>query len=341
MLVDEVTISVKAGDGGRGCVSFRREKYVPRGGPDGGDGGDGGSVILESDPDIHTLLDLTYHRRNLAKRGEHGQGKKMHGRRGKDLVLRVPAGTEVRDAETGELLADLVKKGQRFTAARGGKGGRGNARFATPTDRAPRFAEPGLPGEERRLLLQLKILADVGMVGFPNAGKSTLISTITEAHPKTAPYPFTTLEPYLGVLHGPGWEVLVLADLPGLIEGAHRGLGLGTRFLRHVQRTRALLHVVDLDPSTGRDPVEDWKKIQAELAAFEPALARRPQVVAANKIDLPGAAERLKPLRGFLGRRRIKAVPISALKGEGLEELVKVVFEVLEKAGGKAARGKA
>lgn len=329
MFVDEVRIYVKAGEGGRGCVSFRREKFVPLGGPDGGDGGDGGNVILEADKDISTLLDLTYHRYNMAPKGKHGRGKKQHGARGKDLIIRVPAGTVVKDEDSGSILADLVSNGQQCVVARGGRGGRGNARFASATDRAPRYAQPGLPGEDRWLKLELKILADVGIVGFPNAGKSTLLSKISEAQTKAAPYPFTTLQPHLGVVAGPPFTTLVAADMPGLIEGAHKGHGLGTRFLRHIQRTRVILHVIDLNPETGRDQVGDWEAINREMVAFDPELGERPQVVAANKIDLPGSRERLDPLEEFCRKKQLPVYPVSALTGEGLDKLVSGVFKVL------------
>jgi GTP-binding protein len=330
MFVDEVTVYVKGGDGGRGCVSFRREKYVPKGGPDGGDGGDGGDVILETDVGVHTLLDLTYHHFNLAQRGEHGLGKKQHGRRGENRILRVPRGTQVYDRDTGLLLADLCRAGERFTAAGGGRGGRGNARFATSTDRAPRRADPGFPGEERWLRLELKVLADVGIVGFPNAGKSTILSGISRAHPKIAPYPFTTMEPHLGVVIGDQGKSFIAADVPGLIQGAHLGHGLGTRFLKHVQRTRVLLHVVDLDPSTGRDPVDDWGVIMAELRAYDPGLEAKGMLVAANKTDLPGASPRLARLQAHCRARGIPCIPTAAGSGQGLDQLVSALFSLLE-----------
>ncbi len=330
MFADEVTIYVKGGDGGNGCVSFRREKFVPKGGPDGGDGGNGGTVIIAAEPNIHTLLDLNRRRRVIAPRGVNGRGKKMHGARGENLILRVPRGTEVRDAETGELLADLVSYGQRFTAAGGGRGGRGNARFATSTDQAPRRADPGRSGEERWLRLELKVLADVGIIGFPNAGKSTLISRISQAHPKIAPYPFTTLEPHLGVVRGPGFESFIAADVPGLIEGAHRGLGLGTRFLRHILRTRVLLHMVDLTPQPGRGPVSDWRAIQREMTSYDPTLGEKPQIVAANKIDLAGSGRNLALLQKFCLREGLPLHPVSALTGEGIDDLVASIFAMLK-----------
>ncbi|MGQ9497351.1 MAG: GTPase ObgE [Desulfotomaculales bacterium] len=329
MFYDEARIYVKGGDGGNGCVAFRREKYVPRGGPAGGDGGSGGSVVLRADPQLATLIDLRYRRHYKAERGGHGMGKNMHGRDGEDLVLRVPVGTVVRDAATGEVLADLVEDGQQVVVARGGRGGRGNARFATSTRQAPAFAEKGEPGEEKWLKLELKLLADAGLIGFPNAGKSTILARVSAARPKIADYPFTTLAPYLGVVRAGEGESFVLADIPGLIEGAHQGAGLGHRFLRHIERTRLLVHVVDVAGSGGRDPVEDFAVINRELAAYDPELALRPQVVAANKIDLPGAAKNLARLREALGER-YEVYPVSALTGEGLDRLVYRIAALLK-----------
>ncbi|HEY7139838.1 MAG TPA: GTPase ObgE [Methylomirabilota bacterium] len=321
MFVDEVEIDVRAGDGGRGCVSFRREKFVPRGGPNGGDGGRGGSVILEADEGLGTLLDFRYKRHYAARRGGHGEGSDRHGKNGADLVLRVPVGTTVRDRETGLLLGDLTVNGERLDVARGGRGGRGNARFATSTHRAPRRADPGEPGEERGLRLELRLLADVGIVGFPNAGKSTLVARVSAARPKIADYPFTTLVPTLGLVRIDEGRSFVIADVPGLIPGAAEGKGLGLRFLRHLERTRLLVHLLDLDPATGRDPVEDWRTIQAELKAYSPELAARPQLVAANKVDLEGAAPRLKRVVAMGRRRRLPVIPLAARTGQGLAEL--------------------
>ncbi len=321
MFVDEVEIHVRAGDGGRGCVSFRREKFVPRGGPNGGDGGRGGSVILEADEGLGTLLDFRYRRHYAAPRGGHGEGSDRHGANGGDLVLRVPVGTTVRERDTGLLLGDLTADGERLDIAKGGRGGRGNARFATSTHRAPRHAEPGEPGEERGLRLELRLLADVGVVGFPNAGKSTLVARLSAARPKIADYPFTTLVPTLGLVRLDAERSFVIADVPGLIPGASEGKGLGLRFLRHLERTRVLVHLLDLDPATGRDPVEDWRTIQAELRAYSPELAARPQLVAANKIDLEGAAPRLKRVVAMGRRRRLPVFPLAARTGHGLAEL--------------------
>ncbi len=321
MFVDEVEVFVKGGAGGRGCVSFRREKYVPRGGPDGGDGGRGGAVILEGDEGLSTLLDFRYRRHYVAPRGGHGQGADRHGADAPDLILRVPLGTVVRERESGRLLGEITRHGERLVVARGGRGGRGNAAFATPTRRAPRIAEPGEPGEERWLVLELKLLADVGVVGFPNAGKSTLVSRLSAARPKIAAYPFTTLAPTLGLVRGDDQPGFVIADVPGLIPGAAEGKGLGLRFLRHLERTRLLVHLVDLDPATGRDPVEDWRAIQRELAAYSPELAARPQILAANKTDLPGTAPRLARLRRFARQEGLQLLPISAQTGTGLAEL--------------------
>jgi len=320
MFIDESTIWVKAGDGGNGCVAFRREKYVPRGGPSGGDGGDGGDVVLESTEHLNTLLPFRYNREFRGERGRHGEGSNCHGARGDELVIRVPVGTVVADPESGEKLFDFNAAGQRFLAARGGRGGRGNARFATSTNRAPRRADPGQLGEERRLRLELKLLADVGLVGFPNAGKSTLISRLSAAHPKIADYPFTTLEPCLGVVSVGEEESFVLADIPGLIEGAHAGAGLGTRFLRHIERTRLLLHLVDVC-ETGRDPIEDFKVVRGELEKFSPALLEKPVVVAANKLDVTGSAERAQALADFCRGEGLPFHAISAVTGDGLDAL--------------------
>ena len=320
MFIDEARIWVKAGDGGKGCVAFRREKYVPRGGPAGGDGGNGGDVVLESTEHLNTLLPFRYNREFPAPRGRHGEGSKCHGASGEDRIVRVPVGTLVFDEESGEELYDFVAPGQRFVVARGGRGGRGNARFATSTNRAPRRADPGQPGEQQRLRLELKLLADVGLVGFPNAGKSTLISRLSAAHPKIADYPFTTLEPCLGVVAVSDEESFVLADIPGLIEGAHTGQGLGTRFLRHIERTRLLAHLVDVS-ETGRDPVEDFQVVRRELAQFSAALGERPVVVVANKIDQPGVDERLAALGAFCEAQALPIVAVSALRGDGLDKL--------------------
>ena len=321
MFVDEVEIQIKAGDGGRGCVSFRREKFVPRGGPNGGDGGRGGSVIIEADEGLGTLLDFRYQRHYTAGRGGHGEGSDRHGANGEDRVLRVPVGTTVRDRETGLVLGDLTHHGERLDVARGGRGGRGNARFATSTHQAPRRADPGEAGEERALRLELRLLADVGVVGFPNAGKSTLVSRLSAARPKIADYPFTTLIPALGLVRLDEERSFVIADVPGLIPGAAEGKGLGLRFLRHLERTRFLVHLLDLDPSTGRDPVDDWRTIQAELETYSPELAARPQLIAANKTDLDGAAPRLARVVAFGRRRKLPVIPIAARTGQGLDAL--------------------
>ncbi len=329
MFVDEVEVFVKAGDGGRGCVSFRREKFVPRGGPNGGDGGAGGSVILEADPGLATLLDFHYKRHYRARRGEHGRGSDQHGANAPDLLLRVPLGTVVRERDSGQLLGDLTTPGQRLVVARGGRGGRGNAAFASSIRRAPRVAQPGGTGEERRLRLELKLLADVGLVGFPNAGKSTLVSKLSAARPKIADYPFTTLTPHLGLVRVDDEQSFVLADLPGLVPGAHQGKGLGLRFLRHVERTRLLVHVLDLDPTNGRDPVEDYQALQKELRAYSPALAERTQLVAANKVDLAGTAVRLRAVQRFCARSGLACYPISALTGQGLPPLLGALAALL------------
>lgn len=331
--VDQVKIYVKAGDGGRGCVSFRREKYVPRGGPDGGDGGDGGDVILLADPQVHTLYDFHHQVHFRAENGRPGMGKKMKGRDGEDLILRVPVGTVVKDAETGEILGDLVKPGQTLVVARGGKGGRGNAHFATPVRQAPRFAEPGTPGEERWLILELKLIADVGLVGFPNAGKSTLLSRITAARPKIADYPFTTLEPNLGVVKMEEGDTFIVADIPGLIEGAHRGVGLGHEFLRHIERTRVLLYLLDI--SKEQEIIKDYEILKKELFLYNPELLKKEYLIAFNKIDLISPEEREEKIRAlkelFPEEDKAKIYPISAVTGEGIRPLLFTLYEIVKK----------
>jgi GTP-binding protein len=321
MFIDEATIYVKAGDGGNGCVAFRREKYVPRGGPSGGDGGKGGDVILRSSQRHNTLIHFRFNPEHRAGRGAHGEGSKRTGANGQDAILQVPVGTLVYDLDTGGLLHDFTRPDESLVVAQGGRGGRGNARFATAVRQAPRQAEPGFPGAERRLRLELKLLADVGLVGFPNVGKSTLISRISAARPKIADYPFTTLEPNLGVVAVGEFDSFVVADIPGLIEGAHRGQGLGTRFLRHIERTRLLVHLVDVSEANPRDPVADYHVILAELANFNPKLAEKPVLVVASKIDAAQSPERLQKLEAFCRDRRLPLFPISAVTGEGLENL--------------------
>ena len=315
-------IFVQAGDGGNGCISFRREKYVPHGGPNGGDGGNGGDVILKADGQLSTLLDFRYHQEYHAKRGQHGKGKNQVGRSASDLVLPVPHGTVVRDADTEDILKDLTREGEIFVAAKGGMGGRGEARFATSTHQAPRHAEPGQPGESRWVRLELKLMADVGIIGYPNVGKSTLISKISAVRPKIADYPFTTLTPNLGVVSWRDQRPFVVADIPGIIEGAHQGAGLGLQFLRHVQRTSLLLHVLDLSALNSRDPLDDYRGLNRELALFDPDLARKPQLVALNKIDAPEAREKLPRVQAYLKKIKKPAYAISGLTGEGLPELL-------------------
>lgn len=332
MFIDRAKIYVKAGDGGNGVVAFRREKYVPRGGPSGGDGGRGADVVLMVDSDLSTLMDFKYKVHYKAKRGEHGQGSNKFGRSAEDLVIKVPPGTVVRDAETGEVLADLVEKGYRYVVAKGGRGGRGNARFASAVHKAPDFAEKGEPGEERWIILELKLLADVGLIGFPNAGKSTLLSRMTAAKPKIADYPFTTLSPNLGVVEtglGKG-SSFVLADIPGLIEGAHEGQGLGHEFLRHVERTRLLVHVLDLS-AMERDPIEAFHAINDELVKYSEKLLEKPQIIAANKMDLPKARENLDKIEQTLVNVGYEIIPVSGATGEGIKQLIKRISEMLSK----------
>ena len=329
MFFDKAKIYIKGGDGGNGCVAMRREKYIPEGGPWGGDGGRGGDVIFRADEGLRTLVDFRYKRHYKADRGRHGEGKNMHGASGDDLVLRLPVGTVVKDADSGELIADLVQMGQEVVVARGGRGGRGNARFATPNNKAPKMAELGEPGEERRLALELKLIADVGLVGFPNAGKSTLISRVSAARPKIANYPFTTVTPNLGVIRVEDGRSFVMADIPGLIEGAHTGAGLGHEFLRHVERTRLLVHVLDTAGSEGRDPVEDFRVTNRELSLYNPVIGQRPQVVAANKMDLPDSVHNLARLKEAYGEE-YDLFPISAATGAGLDALIYRIIDLLE-----------
>lgn len=333
MFYDHARIFVRAGDGGNGCIAFRREKYVADGGPWGGDGGRGGSIILRADEGLRTLVDFKYKRHYHAGRGQHGQGKNMHGRSGDDLVIRLPAGTLIRDAESRELLVDLVEDGQEFTVAGGGRGGRGNARFSSAKNKAPYFAEKGEPGAGHWLELELKVLADVALIGLPNVGKSTIISRISAAKPKIADYHFTTLHPNLGVVKSHD-RSFVVADVPGLIEGAHTGAGLGHRFLRHTERTRLLVHVVDISGLEGRDPREDIAVINNELRHYSPALAKRPQVIAANKMDLPEAEDNLKLLQEEWGGS-YEIFPVSAATGQGLDALVHRLAAMLEELPGQ------
>jgi GTP-binding protein len=340
MFVDEVDIQVTAGNGGRGCVSVRREKFVPRGGPNGGDGGHGASVWLVASANLNTLVNFRFTPLFRAERGRNGEGSNRTGRSGRDLEIQVPVGTVVHDQSGGgALLGDLARDGERLLVAQGGKGGWGNARFATPTNRAPRRAEPGLPGEEKALRLTLKLLADVGLVGFPNAGKSTLISRISAARPKIAGYPFTTLVPNLGVVRLDDMRSFVVADVPGLIEGAHSGHGLGHQFLRHLERTRVLVHLVDVSSWSGRDPVSDFEVIQRELALFPTdaelgsvALSDRPQVVAANKIDALDEPDRLARLRAHVTAAGLPFHEISGVTGEGLPALLEALWPFVAEA---------
>jgi GTP-binding protein len=330
MFVDEATIVVIGGDGGNGCLSFRREKFEPRGGPDGGDGGNGGSVILEADSSVSTLLEFRYQRHHRGQRGRHGQGSNKTGRSGENRVVRVPIGTVVLDGDGFRVLADLDEAGATFVAARGGRGGRGNARFATSTNRAPTRHDPGEAGEERSLRLELKLLADVGLVGLPNAGKSTLISRISAAHPKIADYPFTTLEPHLGVVDRGDYRSFVVADIPGLIEGAHRGAGLGLRFLRHVERCSLLLHLVDPTGSMG-DPVEALDTIDQELDRYGTELGKKTQIVVITKADASqdrSAVDRLRARAEQLGRQ---CLLISSVAGTGIKELIQTVSDALDR----------
>lgn len=341
--IDEAIIEVKAGDGGNGCVSFRREKYVPRGGPDGGDGGAGGSCIVRSKAGITTLMDLKYRKRFEAKRGGHGKGKNMFGAAGEDVVITVPVGTLLKDAVTQRVLRDFIKPGEEFVVARGGKRGHGNTHYTTATRQAPDFAQKGTPGEERKILLELKLLADVGLIGFPNAGKSTLISAISNARPKIADYPFTTKVPHLGVVRLDREKSFVVADIPGLIEGAHEGAGMGVQFLKHIERTQVLLHLIDMtDPEHG-DPWEQYEAIRAELKAYRGdfigagkapsreirSLCDKPGIVVLTKMDLPEALEKKKETEALFKKRKKRVLSISAAKREGLKTLIEKMAELL------------
>jgi GTP-binding protein len=325
MFVDEVIVRVKAGDGGNGCLAFRREKFVPRGGPSGGDGGRGGDIILVGNPHYNTLLHFRFNPEHTAQRGRHGEGSNRTGRTGESIELPVPIGTIAYDADTGEVLHDFTTSGEKFLLAKGGRGGRGNQHFATPVNQAPTHHEPGRPGEEKRIRLELKLLADVGLVGFPNAGKSTLISRISAARPKIADYPFTTLEPNLGVVQTEDQRTFVVADIPGLIEGAHEGHGLGIQFLRHVERTSLLLHLVDVSEMSGRDPAEDFRVILNELASFSEALAAKPMFVLATKMDAAQDEERIAAVEELARENSMPFFRISAVTGEGLPALIRAV----------------
>jgi GTPase len=321
VFVDEVTITVKAGDGGNGCLAFRREKFVPRGGPSGGDGGRGGSIVLESSERHNTLMHFRFNPEHKAPHAAHGEGSNRKGRDSDDIVLRVPVGTVVFDADTGEKLFEFTQPDERFVVARGGKGGRGNARFATSTHQAPREWEPGEEGQSRRLRLELKLLADVGLVGLPNIGKSSLLSRISAARPKVADYAFTTLEPCLGMVRVSEDESFVAADIPGLIEGAHLGHGLGMRFLRHIERTRLLAHLIDSSEISGPDPERDFEIVLEELSSFEPDLSHRPMIIVASRIDVAGDGDRLRLIEQLASRRKLEFFAVSTVTGEGVEKL--------------------
>ncbi|OGQ04314.1 MAG: GTPase ObgE [Deltaproteobacteria bacterium RIFCSPLOWO2_01_44_7] len=327
--IDEAIIEVKAGDGGNGCLSFRREKYVPRGGPDGGDGGNGGSCILKAKAGITTLMDLKFRKHFEAKRGVHGKGKKMYGKAGDDVVIIVPIGTTIKEAKTGKVLVDLARAGQEFVVAKGGKGGRGNARFVSSTRQAPQIAEKGKEGEEKTIKLELKLLADVGLIGFPNAGKSTLIAAISNARPKIADYPFTTKVPHLGVVRLNTEKSFVVADIPGLIEGAHKGAGMGIQFLKHIERTKILLHLIDVIDPTQSDPLAAYRAIREELGAYQPALLEKPEIIVLTKMDMQKAFEQKKEMEKVFKNLGKPIFAISALKKEGLKPLLQEASKFL------------
>lgn len=330
MFIDSARIYIKAGNGGNGAVSFHREKYINKGGPDGGDGGKGGDVIFVVDEGLRTLQDFRYKRKYIAENGENGRGSNCAGKSGEDLIVKVPPGTIVRDEQTGRVLADLVHAGQKVVIAKGGKGGAGNSHFATSTRQVPNFAKAGDEGQEFWVILELKLLADVGLIGFPNVGKSTILSMVTAAQPKIANYHFTTIDPNLGVVNIDAENGFVMADIPGLIEGAHEGVGLGHQFLKHVERTKLLIHVVDISGSEGRDPIKDFEIINEELKKFNPALYERPQVIAANKMDITGAGERLAEFKEVYEPKGYKIFPISATTKSGLKELIYYVAQKLK-----------
>ncbi len=330
MFIDSARIYVEAGNGGNGAVSFHREKYIAAGGPDGGDGGKGGDVIFVADEGVRTLVDFRYKRKYKAESGQNGGSSNCTGRNGSDLIIKVPAGTIIKDEETGRILADLVKPGQKAVIAKGGKGGKGNQHFATSTRQVPNFAKAGDAGESRWIILELKLLADVGLIGYPNVGKSTILSMVTAARPKIANYHFTTLNPNLGVVSLGEGNSFVMADIPGLIEGAHEGVGLGINFLKHVERTKLLLHVIDIAAVEGRDPVQDFEVINGELKEYNPALAEKPQIIALNKSDITGAEENAKRFMEIIGGRGYKIFTISAATNKGLDELMRYIYEVLK-----------
>lgn len=332
MFVDKAKVYVKGGDGGDGLIAFRREKYVPEGGPGGGDGGKGGDVIFRVDEGLRTLMDFRYQRHFKAKRGEKGRNKSQHGANAENMVVRIPPGTVLIDDDSGEIIADLTRHGQQVVVARGGRGGRGNIRFATPNNPAPELAENGEEGQERYVVMELKVMADIGLVGFPSVGKSTLLSVVSAAQPKIGAYHFTTITPNLGVVDVGDGRSFVMADLPGLIEGAHEGVGLGHEFLRHVERTRVIIHVVDMSGSEGRDPFEDWQKINEEIRLYNPVLAERPQIVAANKMDMPDSQDNLEAFREQVKEVRpdLEIMPISSLTRQGIQELLYRAAAILE-----------
>ncbi len=327
--IDEVKIFARAGDGGSGCVSFRREKFIPLGGPDGGDGGKGGDIIIVVSPQLSTLHDLRLHPHQKGERGRNGMGKDRHGARGSNLVMLVPQGTIVKDAETGEIIVDMAEAGKEVLLLKGGRGGQGNARFKTATNKAPKFAQPGEPGEELVIRLELKLMADVGLLGFPSVGKSSLITKVSAARPEIADYPFTTLKPHLGVVEYKNYRSFVMADIPGIIEGAHDGAGLGHRFLRHVERTRILLHLLDPCRTHDSNPLADYEILNRELALFSSELAEKPQIVVVNKIDLPDAQALLAEITPYFEKLGIKVFPVSAITGAGIAPLLDEIAATL------------
>ena len=327
--IDEAKFYVKGGDGGNGCVSFRREKFVPKGGPDGGDGGDGGDVIIRASRRLGSLIDFRYRSHFTAERGLHGQGKKKHGRNGADCIVNVPMGSIIKDAETGEVIADLIEDGQNIVVAKGGLGGKGNTHFTSSTNRSPRFAGKGKPGPERWLRIELKLLADIGLVGLPNAGKSTLLSALSAAQPKIASYPFTTLEPHLGVLQSADHRPCIIADIPGLIEGAHQGAGLGHKFLKHIERTKIILHIIDASGSI-ENTINEHKTIESELLNYNEELLQRRQILLLNKTDLIQDSDQLDKLNKIFINKGLKVIHISALTGDGIEDLKELLRETIE-----------